>query len=61
MSEKEKNAPQLKYMKKTIRRFTVDLNRNTEPELLDYLEKQPNVAKFIKQLIRADMDAHNDK
>lgn len=61
MTEKEKNAPQLKYMKKTIRRFTVDLNRNTEPELLDYLEKQPNVAKFIKQLIRADMDAHNDK
>jgi hypothetical protein len=56
-----KNAPQLKYMKKTIRRFTVDLNRNTEPELLEYLEKQPNVAKFIKQLIRADMDAHNDK
>jgi hypothetical protein len=61
MTEKEKNAPQLKYMKKTIRRFTVDLNRNTEPELLEYLEKQPNVAKFIKQLIRADMDAHNDK
>lgn len=61
MTEKEKNAPQIKYMKKTIRRFTVDLNRNTEPELLDYLEKQPNVAKFIKQLIRADMDAHNDK
>lgn len=60
MTEKEKNAPQLKYMKKTIRRFTVDLNRNTEPELLEYLEKQPNVAKFIKQLIRADMDAHND-
>lgn len=61
MTEKEKNAPQLKYMKKTIRRFTVDLNRNTEPELLEYLEKQPNVARFIKQLIRADMDAHNDK
>ena len=61
MTEKEKNAPQLKYMKKTIRRFTVDLTRNTEPELLEYLEKQPNVAKFIKQLIRADMDAHNDK
>lgn len=61
MTEKEKNAPQLKYMKKTIRRFTVDLNRNTEPELLEYLEKQPNVSKFIKQLIRADMDAHNDK
>jgi hypothetical protein len=61
MTEKEKNAPQLKYMKKTIRRFTVDLNRNTEPELLEYLEKQPNVAKFIKQLIRADMDEHNDK
>ena len=61
MTEKEKNAPQLKYMKKTIRRFTVDLNRNTEPELLEYLEKQPNVAKFIKHLIRADMDAHNDK
>jgi|GEM_PF-6302861 hypothetical protein len=61
MTEKEKNAPQLKYMKKTIRRFTVDLNRNTEPELLEYLEKQPNVAKFIKQLIRANMDAHNDK
>lgn len=50
-----KNAPQLKYMKKSIRRFTVDVNRNTEPELLDHLEKQHNVAKYIKGLIRADI------
>lgn len=54
-NENTKNGPQLKYMKKTIRRYTVDVNRNTEPELLAHLEKQPNVAKYIKGLIRADM------
>ena len=58
-----KNAPQLKYAKKTIRHFTLDINRNTEPEMLAHLESQPNVAKYIKQLIRADMDikAKQDK
>lgn len=54
-NDRTKNGPQLKYMKKTVRRFTVDVNRNTEPELLAHLEKQPNVAKYIKGLIRADI------
>lgn len=56
-----KNAPQLKYMKKAIRHFTLDINRNTEPELLSHLEAQPNVAKYLKQLIRADMAATKDE
>lgn len=60
-NEKVKNAPQLRYMKKSIRRFTVDVNRNTEPALLEHLEKQTNVAKYIKQLIQADMEAHSVK
>lgn len=57
MSENEstKHGPQLKYMKKSVRKFYLDVNRNTEPEILAQLEKQPNVNQYIKRLIRADI------
>lgn len=55
-NENTKHGPQLKYMKKTIRRFTVDVNRNTEPEILAQLEKQTNVSQYIKRLIREDIE-----
>ena len=44
-----------RYMDKAIRRFTLKLNRFTEPELLDWLESQDNKQGYIKELILADM------
>ena len=59
MSEEKqvKYPAQAKYRTKVIRKFTVDVNRNTEPDVLAHLEKQTNVTKYIKGLIRADMAA----
>lgn len=54
-NENTKHGPQLKYMKQNVRKFYLDVNRNTEPEILAQLEKQPNVNQYIKRLIRADI------
>ncbi|MCH4184003.1 MAG: hypothetical protein LKF61_00780 [Eggerthellaceae bacterium] len=32
-----------------------------EHDLLEYLDAQPNKAGFIKSLIRADMESHNEE
>lgn len=54
MPEK-KYAPQEKYIKDKIRRFVLNANRNTEADLIDHLEKQENVQKYLRELIREDM------
>lgn len=54
MSEK-KYAPQERYIKDTIRRFVLNCNRNTEKDLIQHLEGQKNVQRYIRDLIRADM------
>lgn len=48
---------QSRYEKKTIRRIVVPFNRNTEPELLEYIEGIPNKTAYIKGLISADKKA----
>ena len=57
MSEEKKSKydPQNRYRARVVRKFTVDVNRNTEMEMLEHLERQPNVNQYIKGLIRADM------
>lgn len=54
MTEK-KYAPQERYIKDNIRRFVINANRNTEADLIEHLEKQENVQKYIRDLIRKDM------
>lgn len=58
MSEEKqvKYPAQAKYRSKVVRKFTVDVNRNTEPDILEHMEKQTNVNQYIKGLIRADME-----
>ena len=51
-----KYAPQARYIKDTIRRFVLNVNRNTEEDLLKHLEAQENVQKYLRELIRADME-----
>lgn len=54
-SEAQKKAT-AKYKAKYQRRIVVDVNRKTEPELLEWLENQPAIQTYIKQLIRKDME-----
>lgn len=55
MGEK-KYEPQARYIKDTIRRFALNINRHTESDLIAHLEAQENVQGYIKALIKADMD-----
>ena len=38
-----------------IRRFGLKLNVNTDADIIDYLQKQPSMQGYIKQLIREDI------
>lgn len=55
MSDKYQ-TPQERYASKTIRRYALNLNRNTDSDILEYLEKLDNVQGYIKSLIRSDLD-----
>ena len=44
------------YEKENIRQIRLKINRKTEPDLLEWIEKQPNIQGYIKRLIRDDME-----
>ena len=44
------------YEKENIRQIRLKINRKTEPELLEWIEKKENIQGYIKQLIREDME-----
>lgn len=44
-----------KWQKENVKRVVVKLYKNTDKELIEYIEKQPNVQGLIKQLIREHM------
>lgn len=43
------------YEKENLRQIRLKINRKTEPELLEWIEKQKNIQGYIKQLIRREM------
>ena len=45
-----------RYEKSTIRKVPVAFNRNTEPDLLEWIESIENKSGYIKRLIREDME-----
>ena len=47
---------QKRYDKKTLVRVSVAFNRNTEPELAARVEKEENRAKFLKRLVKEQID-----
>lgn len=49
---------QKEYAKRSVRMIRVDLVQNTEGDLIDWIDAQPNKAGYIKQLIREDMKRH---
>ena len=44
------------YEKENLRQIRLKINRKTEPELLEWIEKQDNIQGYIKRLIRDDME-----
>lgn len=53
-SEAQKRAIK-KYKKKAIRRVCVEMNVNTDADILSHIQTLPNVAGYIKRLIREDI------
>ena len=49
------------YEKENIRQIRLKINRKTEPELLEWIEKHGNIQGYIKQLIMEDMKRENEK
>lgn len=51
---------QKRYIAKTIVRVVVSLNRNTDADILEFLEGVENKQGYIKSLIRANIAARKD-
>ena len=45
-----------KYEKENLRQIRLKINRKTEPEMLEWIEKQENIQGYIKHLILEDME-----
>lgn len=45
----------LRYQKKNIKQMKLDLNRNTDSDIIDFLDQCKNKQGYIKKLIREDM------
>ena len=50
-----------KYEKEYLRQIRLKINRKTEPELLEWIEKQDNIQGYIKRLILEDMEREKEK
>ena len=48
-----------KYQDKNIKKIGIDLNINTDKDILDYLETKDNRTSYLKELIRNDMKGLN--
>lgn len=54
-------TPQAKYKAKVNRKIGIDFITTTEADMLEWLDKQPAKATYIKRLIREDMERNNGK
>ena len=45
----------LRYQKKNIKQMKLDLNRNTDSDIIHFLDQCKNKQGYIKKLIREDM------
>lgn len=50
-----KMAAETRYKRKAIMQCKLDLNRNTDGDIIAWLEEKDNRQGYIKQLIRDDM------
>ena len=52
----KQKAAIIEYNKNNYRRINLSLHKTYETDLIEQLEKQENIAGYIKNLIRADME-----
>lgn len=45
----------IEYNKNNYRRINFQLHKTNEADLIEYLESQPNINAYLKDLIRKDM------
>lgn len=50
-----------RYRQKAILRVNVDFNRNTEPELVEKIQSVENRSRYIKDLVKRDIEAEKLK
>ena len=50
-----RKTPQDRYEAANIRRFVLKANKATKPDLVAHLESQPNVQRYLIDLVEADM------
>lgn len=46
-----------KYNAVNVRQFKLNLNRKTDRDIIEALEKKPSMQGYIKELIRKDLQA----
>ena len=57
----KRQTPQDRYAAKAIRRFVININRNTDADILEHLEQMDNVQGYIKALIHSDMERKTEE
>lgn len=48
----------IEYVKQNVRQYMLKINRLTDPDMVEHLEKQDNKQGYLKSLVRYDME-HN--
>ena len=56
-----KETPQERYKKKSIKQVKLDLNINTDQDIIEWLEKQTNKQGTIKKLMRREIEAEKGR
>lgn len=50
---------QVKYIKENYRRYGLRVHKTLETDMYEHLEKIDNIQKYLKDLIRKDMEKGN--
>ena len=54
-------AASIRYNAKNTTRVALALNNNTDQDIIEHLEAQPNKQGYIKSLIKKDMEGGDNK
>lgn len=55
MVSEAKKAAKARYDAKTAYKVSLKLNVNTDADLIDLLQRQPNIQGYLKELIRKEI------
>lgn len=49
-----------KYQKENIRNVRFKLNRQTDAALIEWIDQQENINGYLKELVKEDIERHNE-